>query len=250
MAGLLKVTETGSWWVALEAKTVAHHKASGGTYGSPRITADLHAEGEQISVNSVVKAMRRVGIAGISPRSFKAVTTIADHEAQFPADLVDRQLDQGRVDAIWTNHIIYMACGQGQTFLYAIRDEHSGRVLGFALADHMRAEVVVKAMRRAWFTRQYDCGRTVFHTDRGSQFSAKVAVKDCEKMKLVRSMGATGSCYDHASAESFCSILKHEVYYRHARFIHDHNHTRRDPKIGQVSPLNYEVALAEANQAA
>ncbi len=77
-----------------------------------------------------------------------------------------------------------------------------------------------------------------------------MVVKQCEKMKLVRSMGATRSCYNHASAESFWSIFKHVFYYRHAQFIHDYNHTRRNSKIGQFSPLNYEVALAEANQAA
>ena len=109
---------------------------------------------------------------------------------------------------------------------------------------------VAKALRRAWFTRQYDCGGTIFHTDRGSQFTAKVAVKQYEKMKVVRSIGAPGSCYDHASAESFWSILKHEFYYRHAHFINDYNHARRYSKIGQVSPLNYEIALTEANQAA
>ncbi len=128
--------------------------------------------------------MASLGIAGISPRTFKIVTMIADHEAQFPQDLVNRVFDWGRLNAIWTSDITYLICGTTTAFLCAIRDERS---------------------------------------DYGSQFTSRGVVDQCDEMGLVRSMGATGSCYDHA---------------------------RRYSKIGQTNPIKYEIALAAANQAA
>ncbi|OMC40106.1 integrase [Mycobacterium sp. GA-1841] len=238
----------------LEVKILAHHKDSRGTYGSPRITADLHAAGEQVSVNTVAAIMAALGIEGISPRTFKT-TTVVDLSASFPPDLVGRCFDQGRIDAVWSSDITYLSCGEGDMYLCAIRDEHSRRVLGWAVDGHMRTELVTTAVDRAVFTRGGQVSDVILHSDRGTQYTSHDMATAATTHGLRRSMGATGICWDNAGAESLWSTFKHEYYYRHTfgtkaeliaavdNWMTFYNHQRRHSAIGMRSPINYERAL-------
>ncbi|WP_433664742.1 IS3 family transposase [Nocardia sp. CA-128927] len=246
----------------LEVKILAAHRASGGVYGSPRITAELRAAGEIVSEKTVAKVMAEIGVAGISPRTFKTRTTIVDPAASFPSDLVGRDFDRGRVDVVWSTDITYLSCGGIDMYLCAVRDEHSKKVLGWAVADHMRVELATAAVEMAVETRRGRCDGTVLHSDRGSQYTADAMTQACGRHGLRRSMGARGICWDNAGAESLWSSFKHEYYYRHVfatkaelvaavdNWINFYNTTRRHSSIGMLSPDDYEKSLTAATEAA
>ena len=245
----------------LDTQILQFHRDSNATYGEPRITKDLADAGEKVNKKTVATRMRALGVQGICPRTFK-VTTVRDANANYPADLVDRQFDQGALNRVWTSDITYMTIGTGEAYLCAIRDEHSGRVLGWCVDNHMRADLVIEAMRDATRTRAFNVNGTIFHTDRGGQFVDGELVQLCDELGIRRSMGETGSCYDHASAESFWSIFKHEYFYRHvfanmnelragvATYMNFYNHFRRYSKVENVSPVNFELSLAQSAIAA
>jgi putative transposase len=239
----------------LEVKITEVHRESDGTYGSPRVTAELRDQGEVVTEKTVAKIMADIGIEGISPRTFTVKTTVVDPTASFPPDLVNRQFDQGRLDAVWLTDITYLSCGQGEMFLCAIRDGHSRKVLGHSLADHISAEMVTEAIDGAVAARHRRCRGTILHSDRGGEYTAHLTAQACSQHGLRRSMGATGICWDNSPAESFWSTFKHEEYYRHVyatkaelivavdNWIRFYNNVRRHSAIGMLSPENYEKSL-------
>jgi putative transposase len=245
-----------------KAKVLHFHEKSDGTYGSPRVTADLREIGDTITRKTVAKLMAEAGIAGISPRTFKVRTTDVDRNALFPDDLVEQNFNRGETDLVWSSDITYLHCGEGDMFLCAVKDEHSKRILGWSLDDHMRSELVADALKKAAMTRSYICNGTIFHSDRGRQYTSKTIVDLAEELGLRRSMGDTGICWDNAGAESLWSTFKHEYYYRHTFatkaellaavecWVHRYNHDRRHSALDQTSPVNYEVASVAANKAA
>ena len=276
MARLLEVSKSGYYkWLQsqktpskakvrareLEVKILSFHHNSHGIYGVPRITVDLVENGEKVSHNTVAKYMRNLGIAGVSPRVFK-VTTIRDSTKSYPPDLVKRQFTQVKLDTLWTSDITYLKIGSGDVYLCAVRDECSSKVLGWKVDDNMETEIIIEALEQAIAKRNGHVKGTIFHTDRGSQFNDKKVKDLCERAKITRSMGATGCCYDHATAESFWSILKHEYFYRHvfsnidelrdgvAWYVNWYNTIRRCSKINNVSPDEFELRLKGVANAA
>ncbi len=246
----------------LLVKITAAHQDSARTYGSPRVTAELREAGEVVTEKTIAAIMAAHGIVGISPRSFVMRTTIPDRSALVPPDLVNRRFDQGRVDAVWASDITYLTCGEGDVYLCAIRDEHSKRALGWSAADHMRAELVVESLNMAARTRVRPVAGTIFHADRGSQYTSGDVADKCRSLGLQQSVGSTGVCWDNACSESFWSVFKHEYYYRHAfatkeelysaigRWMIYYNTRRRHSSIGQRSPIDYETCSARLPQAA
>jgi putative transposase len=240
----------------LTVKILDVHADSDGTYGSPRITDELRERGEIVSAKTVAAIMSEIGIEGISPRTFKVRTTVVDPAASFPPDLVARAFDQGRPDAVWTTDFTYLTCGQGDMYLCAIRDGHTRRVLGHAVADHIGADVVETAIEQAVAVRGGRVDGTILHSDRGGEFTAGLTAQACARHGLRRSMGATGICWDNSPAESLWSTFKHEFYYRHTfatsaelvaavdKWIDWYNSTRRHSATGGISPVRYEQSLS------
>lgn len=256
-------TPTATRRAELDAKVAAFHKASDGVYGAPRILADLRDDGETVSRKTVAASLRRQGLAGISPRTFAPVTTVVDLDAAVPEDLVGRRFDTGELDRVWTSDITYLRTGEGWLYLCAVRDGCSRRVIGWAIDDHMRTDLVESAVAMAVAMRGELAGEVVLHADRGCQYTSAQLARFAREHNLARSVGRTAVCWDNAAAESFWATLKVEFYDRYlwpskaaAKLaVGDwiervYNRRRRHSALDMISPVDFEDRLTQMAKAA
>jgi putative transposase len=236
----------------VDAAVRAAFEVSKGTYGSPRIHRDLVEDGWRISEKTVAKSMARQGLAGRVRKRHKGLTRPDKRKRPFP-DLVNRDFTAPAPNVKWCGDITEIPTDEGKLYLATALDLFSRRLLGYATSAHPDAVLAGQAIKMAVATRGGSVAGVIFHTDRGSTYTADDFTGLCAKLKITQSMGRVGSCFDNAAAESFFSTLEWEVLSRHhfstrdeareviTRWVCDfYNKARRHSSCGMKSPIDYE----------
>jgi transposase InsO family protein len=229
------------------------HAGSMCTYGAPRVHAELGQQGTRVARKRVARLMRMVGLVGRRPRRFRR-TTIPDPTTTPTPDLVRRQFRPAAPDQLWVADVTYVRTWEGWLYLAVILDAFSRRVVGWALAEHLRTELPSAALHMALQQRQPEPG-LIHHSDRGSQYVSAAYQATLVQHGVRPSVGRPGTAWDNAVAESFFATLKQELLYRHvwptrqaARtaifgFIEGwYNRTRLHSTLHYCSPTDYEEA--------
>lgn len=246
----------------LFTEILAEHKASRGTYGAPRITRALRKRGRRVGRKRVARLMARRGLAGRARRRTKRTTT-PDPAAAKTADLLQRDFAPAahEIDTVWCGDISYVRTWEGWSYLATVIDLSSRRVVGLAMADHLRTSLVSEALTMALAQRRPGPG-LIFHTDRGCQYTAHDFRELLAKHGIVQSLARPGQCWDNAVAESFFATLKEELLYRGVwptrsaarRAIFEYvevfyNRRRMHSALGYLSPTDYEAEQGDLNTA-
>ena len=235
------------------------HEDSDGTYGVARIHAELKEEQMKVGAKRLARLMKEQGLRGVCRRrSWK--TTVRDERQRPAQDLVEREFSAQAPNQLWVADITYVPTWSGFLFLAVVLDVFSRRIVGWAMATHLRAELVLEALEMALTTRRPAHG-VIHHSDQGSQYTSLAFGKRCEHHGVSPSMGSVGDCYDNAMCESFFATLECELIARRRfkdpaeaqlavfKFIEGwYNPRRRHSSIGYVSPAVYEDRYLEANR--
>jgi putative transposase len=245
-----------------------------GLHGSPRLVHDLRDGGWRVSEKTVADSMRRQGLIARRIKRRNGLTRQDKTAPKFP-DLVRRNFTAERPNAKWVGDMTEVPTGPDgrgpKLYLATVIDLYSRRLLGAATGLHPDAELACAAIKmavaarggRAAIWREDESERVIFHSDRGSTYTANAFVKLCRQQGIRQSMGRVGSCFDNAAAEAFFSSLEWKVLPRHdfadtraaQAVVLDwcygfYNHDRRHSSAGMMSPINYENTAAPDREAA
>ena len=236
----------------------AIHDESKGTYGSPRVHRALRKQGVGCGKRRVRRLMREAGLEGRCKKRWRT-TTVADPDAEAALDLIRRHFGPGvEVDRRYVGDITYIATWEGWAYLATVIDLSSRRVVGWALADHMRTELVADALTMAFKNRSPEEG-LIFHSDRGCQYTSADYGELARANGVVLSVGRKGECWDNAVAESFFATIKRELVDTRAwptraglhRAVFDYiegwyNVRRLHSSLDYCSPAEWEAMHREA----
>lgn len=234
----------------LRKRIEAIHQRSRGTYGRPRVHAELRENGVRVGCKRVSRLMRQAGLQGASRRKGYR-TTVRDRNARPAPDLVERNFSVDRPDQLWVADITYIPTWAGFLFLAVVLDVFSRRIVGWAMATHLRTELVLDALNMALGQRRPQA--VIHHSDQGCQYTSIAFGARCKQAGVRPSMGSVGDCYDNAMCESFFATLECELLERR-RFANQvearmavfefiegwYNSHRRHSSLNYLSPIEFE----------
>ena len=235
---------------AVLAHIKAAHVGSKGEYGWPRIWKELISRGVQVGKDRIQKLMKLHGIKARGKRRY-VVTTDSKHNLPIAANLLNRNFEPERPNAVWTGDITYIPTDEGWLYLAAVIDLYSRQVVGWSMAPHMQTSLVTDALRMAWFRRHPGAG-LIFHSDRGSQYCSHEFQAVLTGYCMQSSMSRKGNCWDNAPSESLWGSLKvgrlHGMRFETRRQAMDevidwltfYNHRRLHSTLGYISPMRFE----------
>jgi len=226
------------------------HLLSRQTYGAPRIHAELQEQGTHVGRKRVARLMKACFLRGITRRK-STVTTRRDRSARLAPDLVDRQFAANKPDVLWVADITYVPTWAGFLYLAVVLDVWSRKIVGWAMATHLRTSLVSRALNMAIAQRRPT--GVIHHSDQGCQYTSIEFGRRCREAGVRPSMGSVGDCYDNAMCESFFATLECELIDRSTFHSHDearvaifdfiegfYNTRRRHSSIGYQSPVQFE----------
>jgi putative transposase len=237
------------------------HAELDGHPGVRRVWAELVVRGVRVSRKRVWRLMRAAGLQGRHPRAWKK-TTLAGLRPIDAPDLIGQDFTACAVDTRWCGDITYVRTVDGWAYTATVIDLHSRKVVGYAVADHLRTSLIIEALAAALVTRRPPKD-VIFHSDRGCQYTSQEFATFCTNNDVIRSMGRRATCFDNAAAESFFATYKKELIHtrpwndvtevrQHTfRWIESYyNRRRRHSTLAYLTPHEYELGYRELTELA